>query len=687
MNYFFKKSKKKKSKNPYLLYTHIEEPLIIEQGKKYSDNDVLDLAQTSKRSGTYIGKALNKSNISFFYFVIIFGLFTLITKSFYLQVVEGKEYYSLAEKNRIQVTTDKAARGLIYDRNGVILVKNIPNFTLSITPSELPVNQAERNEVLQQVSLIAGIARTELDDILETIPSSTLEYYRKHIIKDNIAYEYAVLLSIESSQLPGVDIATDTSRQYLYPDESLVSLSHILGYVGKISEQEILALKEKGYGLTDYVGKTGIEYFYENELRGQDGYLQVEVDAYGREKKVLFQQEKVRGNDVVLTIDAQLQAKVTEILQDHLDKNKKKRGTVIALDPRNGEIKAMVSLPTFNNNDFAQGISTEIYQQLIEDEDKPLFFRSINGEYPSGSTFKMIVGAAALQEGIITKSTRILSTGGLRIGQWFFPDWRAGGHGSTNIYKALSDSVNTFFYMIGGGYDDFDGLGVVKIAFYAKEFGLGEKLGIDLSHEKPGFVPTPEWKEETKNEQWYIGDTYHFAIGQGDLLVTPLQVAHYTATIANGGYRYRPHLLKQIISSKDNQINDVQPQLISQVPVDKENIEAIQDGLRQTVTEGSGRRLNYIPLDIAGKTGTAQWHSEKDPHAWFTSYAPFENPDIVITVLVEEGEEGSGISVQIAEDIYNYINDVKNKGLFDDNTLEYDFIVNPNTFDNQVDPL
>jgi penicillin-binding protein 2 len=265
-----------------------------------------------------------------------------------------------------------------------------------------------------------------------------------------------------------------------------------------------------------------------------------------------------------------------------------------------------------------------------------------------------VISIAALEEKIIDERTSFLSTGGIRIGQWFFPDWKAGGHGITDVRKAIAESVNTFFYYIGGGYQDFIGLGVEKIVKYAKLFGLGAQSGIDLPGESAGFLPTEEWKEKVKGEAWYIGDTYHMAIGQGDVLVTPLQVANYTAVFANGGKLYRPHLVKEILSGNDKPIREVETVPVRENFVSNYNMNIVRQGMRQTVTGGSARSLSTLPVTVAGKTGTAQWSSQKANHAWFTGFAPYENPQIIITVLVEEGVEGSTISVPIAKEVLEW---------------------------------
>jgi len=284
----------------------------------------------------------------------------------------------------------------------------------------------------------------------------------------------------------------------------------------------------------------------------------------------------------------------------------------------------------------------------LHDPALPLFPRASRGEYPSGSTIKMVIAAAALQEHIVTPQTSILSTGGIRIGEWFFPDWKSGGHGRTNLSKALAESVNTYFYMIGGGYQSFAGLGIDRLARYLKDMGLGSKTGIDLPNEKDGFVPDPEWKEKTKKEIWYIGDTYHVSIGQGDTIVTPLQVHAYTNYFANKGTSYVPHLVKSIT-----------PQIYKKDIFASDIVNDVRLGLREGVLSGSSKRLSLLPVSSAGKTGTAQWSKDRAPHAWFTGWAPFDDPKVSITVLIEEGEEGSRSAIQVAYEILKTLTETK----------------------------
>jgi len=595
----------------------------------------------------FLGKHLSEKKIELFQALIFIGLFLLLSQAVYLQIFKGQYYQQLAETNRIKEKSLPAARGLIYDKNNQPLIKNLPIFDALILPKDLKLNQSERQAQLQKISQTLNLPENQINDLLAKYPNN-FKYLLP--VKENIDYEEAVLLKIKAEQIPGLYIETRDQRQYFYP----VEFSHIIGYQGKIAEDELKEKSQGNYSLNDYIGKTGLELSYEPILRGKFGKEGVEVDALGHEKMVLYHEEPENGKNLVLSIDSNVQKKVRNILNNQLKRFNKKRGAVVMLNPQTGEILALVSLPDYDANQFAQNISIDDYKKLIANEDKPLFDRAIKGEYPSGSTIKPVVAAGALEEGLITDKTTVNSTGGLWLYErWFFPDWSASGHGLTNVYKAIAWSVNTFFYMIGGGYEDFKGLGIEGLEKYMKFFGLGEKTGIDLPGEATGLVPNPAWKKEVKNEDWYIGDTYHLAIGQGDILVTPLQVANYTAVFVNGGKLLRPHLVKEIISNEGEK-KEITPEIIRENFISPNNLEIVKKAMRQTVTLGSAQSLNDLNVAVAGKTGTAQWNNDKSPQAWFTGFAPYDNPEVVITVLVEEGGEGSIVCVPITYEILNW---------------------------------
>lgn len=620
----------------------------------------LDSSDHLKRKDKdFLGVVVSSKKLNLFLLLIFAGLFILLGQAGYLQIFKGKYYREMAEGNRIRLERSKAERGIIYDRNLKLLVKNVPNFSLIVTPADLPKDKDKRTQIINRLAEIVG---DDSNKIVQTIDQNS-HSYQPLILKENLDYEKAIQIEIESENMSGVKLEIGVRREYLNEandGQKALSLSHILGYEGKITKEEIEADKSKEYFSTDYIGKTGVESYYEDVLKGKDGKKQIEVDALGKEKKVIAVADPQKGNNLVLTIDFDLQEKLEQILNEHLKTNGKARGTAVVLDPETGEILALVGLPSFDNNIFARGISEEEYHSLINDSNQPLFMRALSGTYPSGSTIKPMIAAAALEEGIINQNTTFLSTGGIYYDKWFFPDWKAGGHGLTNVRRALAESINTFFYIIGGGYKDFNGLGAEKMKKYVELFGLGNKLGIDLPSEAQGLIPNREWKEKVKKEEWYIGDTYHFAIGQGDVLVTPLQIAFATSVFANGGTLYLPHVVKEIISDVRGP-TFVKPRVIRENFIDKKNIEIVRQGLRQAVTSGSAAKLQNLKVSSAGKTGTAEGATGRPPHAWFTGFAPYLDPEVVITVLVEEGGEGSGIAQDVSFEFLDWYFGRKNE--------------------------
>lgn len=660
---YVKPNKKERFSNPFVLQNGR-----FKEGKidaSYRDGWAEDVFMSDSKERETIGKSFDFAKLPLIGFALSIFLVVLLSRTAWLQVAKGDYYSGMAEGNRVRVKRVEAKRGIIYDRNKNALVQNKANFVLYVVPIDLPDKDEGLADIITEISsLLTDMSGEEIMAKINSVEKYSLTGYRPLFIADNIDYDTAMKLYIKSATWPGVMLSSKTGRDYITvgknfnienngvdQKESFLSMSHILGYTGKISQKE---LDDSGdeYLAIDYIGKTGVEKFWENELKGSGGQRRIEVDALGKEKKMLSKTDAIDGNNLVLSIDIKQQNKLEEILKKHLAKLGLTKASAIVMDPNNGEILAMVSIPSYNNNLFAGGISQADYSKLRDRPDNPLFNRAISGEFPSGSTFKPIMLAAALEEKVVSENTSFLSTGGLRIGQWFFPDWRAGGHGRTSARKAIADSVNTYFYMIGGGYKDFVGLGVDRIVRYGKMFGLSAQTGIDLPGEATGFLPSREWKKSVKGEKWYIGDTYHLSIGQGYLLVTPLQVALFTSVFANGGTLYRPHLVTEILSSDDSVIRKIETAPVRDNFIDKYNMMVVRQAMRQTITKGSGRRLNTLPVESAGKTGTAQWSSKYKNHAWFTSFAPFDKPEIVVTVLIEEGDEGSATAVPV---VYDYL--------------------------------
>ena len=614
---------------------------------------------------------LDKKRIFLYSWVFFICLFIIFIRLFYLQINQGEHYRGIAEGNRIRIKSMQSNRGVIVDRNYRILARNIPKFSLFFIPADLPSDKDELNRILDEVAQIIEKPVLEMELSIEQAWKYS---YEPVLIEEDIDFEKAILLKIKSVDLAGIFLETGARREYLRTGSGL---AHILGYLGKLSPDEFGILKNDGYLINDYLGKTGVERAYENILRGEYGKKQIEVDFLGKEENVLSVLKPEPGKEIVLAIDFDLQEMAGKSIKNQMKKAGSKSGVVIVNEVETGDILAMVSLPDYDNNLFSAVISGEEYQKLIEDEDKPFVNRAISGEYPPGSIFKLLVAGGALEEGVIDRDTSVFSVGGIRIGEWFFPDWKAGGHGPVTVTKAIAESVNTFFYYVGGGYEEFEGLGLEKINYWAYLFGLGQKLGIDLIGEENGFLPTKQWKLKYKEEPWYIGDTYHLSIGQGDVLVTPLQVASYTSAIANGGTLYQPRVVRGFINRNETRVDSLsgdselsfepeenpsdqlelvlfEPNIIRNNFVDEKNLEIIREGMRDGVIYGSSRALYNLPIDVAGKTGTAQVGGDKEPHAWFTGFAPYEKPEIAVTVLIENGGEGSSFAVPVAREIFEY---------------------------------
>jgi len=442
-----------------------------------------------------------------------------------------------------------------------------------------------------------------------------------------------------------------------------LSSSHLLGFTGIISQDDRKILNTDLYDVNDFVGKFGLEAEYEKYLHGSNGENLVEVDATGKLLNVLGERKAIPGQTLVLNIDQELQQKLYDLMAGG---NSSRKGAAVALNPKTGAVLALVSLPGFDNNLFAHSIKKQDYQKLIQDKNLPMFNRAIAGTYPPGSTVKPMVATAALQEGVISENTVITDRGVLVIPNQYNPSiaynfygWKLDGLGPMNVFSAIAESSDIFFYVVSGGHptSQVKGLGAEKLAEYYRKFNLGRITGIDLQGEKPGLVPDPDWKAKYYENnavmsKWYLGDTYHIGIGQGDVLATPLQVALWTSVFANNGVGYKPTILDKVVAGNGQTVFQAQPEIAVQGIADEKYIKIVQEGMRQTILAGSGRQLAALPVSSAGKTGTSQFDGSdpKKTHAWFTVYAPYEDPQIVITVLAEAGGEGHSVAVPVAKE-------------------------------------
>lgn len=585
---------------------------------------------------------LNRSVSLWLFAVMLFSLVILGGRVFYLSVIKGSEYSAIALRNSLRSLIIPAPRGIMYDISGKPLVQNVPSMDAILTPADVPLDEASQAGMESLLLTTFSLDEATLAEVFSKLDrKSTLPL----LLKERISQEETLLFLSRSHDLPGVGLYKSTQRSYI---DSLI-FSHILGYEGKIRKEERVAHPE--YLLTDSIGKQGIEKSYEAVLRGKHGSERVEVDAFGKVKKELGVVQPTPGQDLILNIDADLQKKLFDSLQSILEKNELKRAAAVAIDPRSGAVRALVSLPSFDNNLFSGGISSEDYGKLTSDPSEPLFNRVVAGEYPPGSTIKPVLAAAALSEGIVNETTQIESRGGISIGRFFFGDWKA--HGFTDIRRAIAVSSDVFFYSVGGGYGSIEGLGMSRMKKYEELFGYGAKTGIDLLSEADGLIPDPAWKQEKMGERWYIGDDYHAAIGQGFLTATPLQILNSVVAIANGGTLYAPRIVSQIRSS-DGKVTAVPSQVIRERFMDPNILRIVREGMRETVTEGTAQPLKDLPVAVAGKTGTAQFGSNDKTHGWFVSFAPFDTPKLAMIVLVEgQGEEGYN-AVPVTKEVYQW---------------------------------
>lgn len=587
-------------------------------------------------------KPIGRKGLAIFWWLAVLAMIALGLRIFYLNVIKSEYYQKTAKGNQIRSVAIKAPRGEIIDRAGQVLAGNIPSIDAAIVPVDFFRSQQEKERSIAALSEILNINEGEIRGKLENADKFSANPI---LLKENISREEAVALLEKGNNLPGAVIEKTAVRNYI---DGLI-FSHILGYEGKITRDELE--ENPGYLFTDYIGKEGIEKSYEDQLRGINGALQVEVDSEGLARREIGTVNPQPGNSLILTVDAQLQKKIFDELNLILEKTETRTAAALAINPKNGEVLALVSLPSFDNNVFTKSVPSEEFARLINDPESPLFNRAIAGEYPPGSTIKPAVAAAALSENVINDSTAVNCGGGISIGNYHFGDWKT--HGVTDVRKAIAESCDVFFYSVGGGYGNIPELGMERMKHYENLFGLGEKTGIDIPGEKSGFIPDEQWKLEKFGEKWYTGNSYHAAIGQGYITATPLQLANYISAIANGGTLYKPHLVSQIKKNEGGTV-DIKPEIIRSNFVSKDALKIVQEGMRQAVISGTASLLNDLPVTAAGKTGTAQFGADNKTHAWFVSYAPYENPEIAMVVLVEGGGEGHSLAVPVTKEVYKW---------------------------------
>ena len=524
-----------------------------------------------------------------------------------------------------------APRGTFYDRNGELLVTNRPGFSVSLLPLTAPIS----DDVIARLS---DLLKVPTDEIKTKIAGHS--GFNPIRIKTDVTPDIVSIIEEQKSQYPGVVIEVTPIRDYILKQEG----AHTFGYVSEINDTELEKMKDEGYKSGDIIGKFGIEKIYDKELRGENGGQQVEVDVSGKPVQILGRKEPVPGDDLELTIDIKLQQAAEKAVDEQLTQIGAHAAAAVVMNPQTGEILAMVSRPAFDPNLFAHGISSKDWNQLNNNPYHPMDNKTITGEYPPGSTFKIVTGTAALTEGVVTPDEQIFDSGH----HWIIPKGNADGEalGWLNFRSALAHSDNVYFYEMGNR------LGIDRLEKYARMFGLGAKTGIDLPYEASGLVANRRYKEKNFDDgEWYLSETFDAAIGQGFNLVTPLQAAMVMGEIAADGKRYKPHVVNRIIAPDGSVVKDFQPELLSQLDVPEEDIKLVQDGLHDVTKYGTAASsFRGFTVDIAGKTGTAE-NSQGRDHGWFVAYGPFDNPNVVVAVIVENGGYGSQSAVPIGRKI------------------------------------
>ncbi len=589
----------------------------------------------------------NRATLAFI--LVFFAFLLLLYRAYNLQVTHYKDFATRSDRNRISLVPEAPVRGLIYDRNGIILADNRSVYSLELIPEKI----RDMSKELTQLKQLLHIPDEKINDFKQRIKAT--RRFKKIILLSHITEKQRAIFEVNRHLFSGASVEARLVRYYPFGKE----LVHVLGYVGRINEKEMTRLDEKNYRATRNLGKIGLEKYYESTLHGQVGYREVETDVHGRVIRVLKRTPPIPGANLTLSIDSKLQLVATKALGDY-------RGSIVAVDPQNGEILTLVSNPGYDPNAFIGGISKKAYDQLLTSRDRPLFNRSLLGQYPPGSTIKPMLGLAGLEYGIINKNSKIYDPG------WFmikneerkYRDWTLAkfgrGHGKVDLYKAIVQSCDTFFYDLAYR------MGIDKIHEAMNRFGFGELTGIDMEEEKTALMPSRQWKREKLKERWFPGETVIVGIGQGFWTATPLQLANATAILANRGTRYNLHLVTAIDHGKGN--TSIPPQLAKkQVVASKQNMDLILKAMRAVNKTGTAKKaFQTAKFSSAGKTGTAQlisiaqgekYQKEKinyrdRDNAMYIAFAPFEDPKIALSIVVENEGHGGSSAAPIARKIF-----------------------------------
>lgn len=575
--------------------------------------------------------------------IVVAAFVVLIARLLFLQVIEGEDLRRLSEINSIRLRSVDAPRGLIFDAKDRLMADNRPSYDLSVIVKDA----APLEKTIAKLVQYTGLDETDLWEKLDAAKGTRA--YKPVLLKADIGRDALAAIEVNGWDLPGIVVNVSPRRDYIFSPSS----AHILGYMGEIGVED---LKKEIYSdckTGDFIGKYGIERAREHWLRGQRGGQQVEVNATGQVVRVISTVDATPGHNIVLSIDENLQQTAEGLLAE-------KAGAAVAVDPSTGQILAMASSPSFDQNVFISGMSHDDWNALISDPQRPLSNKAIQALYPPASTYKIIAAAAGLEEGVIDPSTTHFCPGFLKFGNRTYRCWKKWGHGEVDIFKALKESCDVFFYKVG------QELGVDRLAWYARAFGLGEPTGIDLPHEEGGLIPTAQWKKQRFGVPWQPGETLSVVIGQGFNLVTPLQMAMVAAAVGNGGTRYRPRIVKTIRTADGKNVYDSTPEVVGHLPISESTLKIVQEGLFKAVNEQHGTAYGSRLKDIAmcGKTGTAQVVGRKESeddsegegepikdHAWFVAYAPCQNPKIAVAVMIEHGEHGSSAAAPVAAEI------------------------------------
>jgi penicillin-binding protein 2 len=545
--------------------------------------------------------------------IVVLAISGLTARLFYLQIANGATYAGLAHQNRTVLQPIVSSRGLIYDRAGVELVRNVSSFAVKVRPSDLPLSR--RPEVVQRLAALIGIDPADINIAIDSNPGSRFDLVR---IAQDVPRATADLIAESRLDLPGVEVVVEARRAYTQGP----LVSQLLGYTGPVSPEQLGDLRKLGYLPDDLIGKAGVEAVYEADLRGVYGSESVERDASGRKIQVLKTvQEAQAGNSLRLTIDTREQRLAEQALRWGMEEAGLKRGVVIAMNPQTGEVLAMVSLPSYDNNLFSGGISNEEFGKLVNDPDKPLTNHAVNAHYPPGSTYKLVTGSGGLADGKITASMRIQTRGFLTLGSTKFFEWNRRGWGACNLDCGFGHSSDTYFYQVAGR------LGIDRLGYWAKQYGFGAPTGIDLPHEVGGIVPTNQWKLDTLGEPIFPGEVYQAGIGQGYDVVTPIQLINAYAALANGGKLYQPQIVREVVAPDGTVVRPFEPKLIRQIDAPATVFKDLREAARNVVLIRHTYNLVEVPLVIAGKSGTAEFGTRDRQgrlpfHSWFVGFTP-----------------------------------------------------------------